>query len=61
MLDPLRELAAAFEHAIREFRDELQEMSPGPQRDLRGIEWLVLALIVLFVELTWLASQYAPY
>jgi hypothetical protein len=57
MLDPLRELAAAFEHAMRELRHEVQKMSPGPRPDLRGIEWLGLAIGILFFELIWVASM----
>jgi hypothetical protein len=57
-----RELAAALEEALYRFRqeiDHLRHIPPHrPRPDLRGVEWLALAVAVLFLELIWLSSRF---
>jgi hypothetical protein len=48
-----RQVAADLQEALQRFRHG----QVGPRPDLRGIEWLVLAVVVLFLELIWLASR----
>jgi hypothetical protein len=50
----LQESLDRFNHALH----GLRQHAPVPQIDLRGIEWLALALLVLFLELIYLAAQY---
>jgi hypothetical protein len=48
----LKELAADFQEALQHFsRGDLK-----PRPELRGVEWLGLALTVLFLELIWVVN-----
>lgn len=49
----LKQLASEVSEALQRF----QHGHPGPRPELRGLEWLVLAVAVLFLELCWLASR----
>jgi len=52
--DPKR-LAADLTGAVQ--RIQRGDFRRGPQPDLRGMEWLAVAITVLFLELIWLASH----
>jgi hypothetical protein len=49
-----RELASDLQDALY----RLRYCHPRPRPELRGLEWLVLAVALLFFELIWLAHQY---
>jgi hypothetical protein len=49
-----RELAADLQEALY----RLGHTHSRPRPELRGLEWLVLAVATLFLELIWLARQY---
>jgi hypothetical protein len=49
-----RQLAANLEQTLHRFRRG--DFAPRP--DLRGVEWLALAIAALFLELIWIASRY---
>jgi hypothetical protein len=49
-----RELSESFQEGLQRFQHELRVM---PRIDLRGIEWLVLAIVILFLELIWVFSR----
>jgi Sec-independent protein translocase protein TatA len=53
----IKDVAADFERSLRELRHEVQQMSPKSRPDLRGIEWLGLAIGILFLEVMWVASM----
>jgi hypothetical protein len=50
-----KRLAADLSEAL--YRLQRGDFHRGPRPDLRGIEWLALAITVLFLELIWLASH----
>ena len=58
-----KNLASDWQESLDRFHHALYQLHqdtpmPRTQTDLRGIEWLALALLVLFLELIYLAAQY---
>jgi hypothetical protein len=52
-----KELVTHLQEALYRLR-YYQYHPTRPRPDLRGVEWLALAIAVLFLELIWVASRY---